>query len=463
MRFIADKQTRSDLNILGKYKSSSIFKLFSHTKSIGAEKLLENIFHNPLTDVKEINERRNTIKAFMSEKLDFPFTQDDLDRVETYLSDAHSISPTRIYLNLYTLKGRQLMLADRALEDKKKNILHIVSFLQQMKPLIDKIAKYDNLTPTLVEMIKSAKVVTNSSDISTFLANNRYSDLIKNIEDEVYIHQEISKMKLLDLGHIDYFLRSKYKTQLDDLLQTCYLVDLYSTVANIATERKFTFANAFVSEKKGVFFDAKGLYHPQVKNAVANDVCIGEDANVMFLTGANMAGKSTFMKSVGIAVYLAHLGFPIAAESMNFSVLDGICTSINVHDNLNSGYSHYYAEVKRVKDVSDMISQGKKLMVIFDELFKGTNVKDAHEATREVTYALAQYPTCMYILSTHIVEAAADLEPLCSNLNLVYLPTIMQGNIPTYTYKLEKGISADRHGMMIVTNEKIVEIISGSI
>src|SRR4029077_21052459 len=105
------------------------------------------------------------------------------------------------------------------------------------------------------------------------------------------------------------------------------------------------------------------------------------DSNVLFLTGANMAGKATVMKSLGIVLFLARMGFPVAASSMEFSVLDGIYTTINLPDNLGMGASHFYAEVLRVKKVAQELSTGKKLCVLFNELFRATNVKDAIEAT----------------------------------------------------------------------------------
>src|SRR5690606_32753041 len=152
--------------------------------------------------------------------------------------------------------------------------------------------------------------------------------------------------------------------------------------------------------------------------------------NVVFLTGANMAGKSTFMKSFGIAIYLAHMGFPVPATEMTFSVRDGLYTSINVPDNINEGYSHFYAEVLRVKMVAEAVANAKNMVIIFDELFKGTNVKDAYEATVAVTAAFAEHHNCAFIISTHIMEAADELKQY-NNFQFVYLPTIMQGNTPT--------------------------------
>jgi DNA mismatch repair ATPase MutS len=172
-----------------------------------------------------------------------------------------------------------------------------------------------------------------------------------------------------------------------------------------------------------------------------------------------MAGKSTFMKAFGIAVYLAHMGFPVAAKNMRFSVKDGLYSSINVPDNLNMGLSHFYAEVLRVKKVAEAVSESKDLIVIFDELFKGTNVKDAYDATLAVTEAFAENRNCFFIISTHIIEVGEELRDRCNNFRFAYLPTIMEGVIPRYTYKLKDGITADCQGMIIIENEGILDII----
>ena len=172
-----------------------------------------------------------------------------------------------------------------------------------------------------------------------------------------------------------------------------------------------------------------------------------------------MAGKSTLMKSFGIAVYMAHMGFPVAAEEMQFTIQDGMYTSINVPDNIHLGYSHFYAEVLRVKHVAEEVSKNKKLVVIFDELFKGTNVKDAYDATLAVTEALATRKACSFMISTHIIEVGQALEKRCKNVIFEYLPTVMNGKVPTYTYRLTPGITADKHGMIIINNERIIDIL----
>jgi DNA mismatch repair protein MutS len=163
--------------------------------------------------------------------------------------------------------------------------------------------------------------------------------------------------------------------QLHRLCEIIYQLDLGISVGKIARQRDFSYARAL--PKNEPVLQLAGLRHPGIDRAVGNTLTMNKDSNMIFLTGANMAGKSTLMKSFGIAVYLAHMGFPVAAKEMVFSIRDGLYTSINVPDDLNQGHSHFYAEALRVKEAAMAISAGKQLVVIFDELFKGTNVKDA--------------------------------------------------------------------------------------
>ena len=165
---------------------------------------------------------------------------------------------------------------------------------------------------------------------------------------------------------------------------------------------------------------------------------------------------------MGIAVYLAHMGFPIAARRMEFSVKDGLFSSINVSDNLDMGYSHFYAEVLRTKTVAKAVNDSMDLYVLFDELFKGTNVKDAYDATLAVSKAFAENRNSFFVISTHIIEVGEALGKACDNLQFSFLPTVMKDGVPTYPYTLASGITTDRQGMIIIENERIVDIIQAN-
>src|SRR5690606_38336949 len=125
------------------------------------------------------------------------------------------------------------------------------------------------------------------------------------------------------------------------------------------------------------------------------------------------------------------------------------------------GYSHFYSEVNRIKEVAQMINSRKRMFVIFDELFRGTNVKDAYDASLLIIDAFAQIKQCSFCISTHITEVAEDLLGK-STLLFKFFDVDIAGSTPIYTYKLQDGVSHERLGMLIVKNEKIIELLAAS-
>tara|TARA_R110000744_G_scaffold75308_1_gene149897 strand:- start:89 stop:643 length:555 start_codon:yes stop_codon:yes gene_type:complete len=171
-----------------------------------------------------------------------------------------------------------------------------------------------------------------------------------------------------------------------------------------------------------------------------------------------MAGKSTFLKSIGISIFLAHLGFPVPARELRTSIYSGMITTINLSDNLSFGYSHFYSEVKRVKESVNAIANGKNVLVIFDELFRGTNVKDAFEASTEIIKGFAEVDNCTFFVSTHIVEIADEIKSN-SSISFKYFDSTLIGNELQYSYKLKTGVSSERLGMYIVKKEGIIDLL----
>jgi len=265
--------------------------------------------------------------------------------------------------------------------------------------------------------------------------------------------------KKIDAMHrerLDHIFRFCAYEKLKDILEIVYQIDAFQVVAETMGEYGWVFPE--LSESKEI--EINGLYHPFLKDAVTNDVKINEEKNLFFITGANMAGKSTFLKAFGLAVYMAHLGFPVAAASMRTGIFNGLFSTINISDDLNKGYSHFYSEVLRVKSVAEKINQTGNLVVIFDELFRGTNVKDAHDATLAIISTFAKVKGSVFLVSSHIMEVADRLRAV-ANIRFGYFQSFIDGTTPVYSYRLLKGVTEDRLGMLIIENERIIEIIEG--
>lgn len=434
MSFTTDKQTLDDLNITRRFSPHSLFSLFNGTQTRGGEKLLDKMFHQPLSDPDAINGRSHVFQYFHERKLSFPFNKAVFEEAEAYLGGGTGSSFGMVAGDLLRKKVLQLAVKDEHYGLLESGFLATVNVLNTLQ---DFLQKNGHPSTAQFETVKSAF----SDPRMKWLAEARSNQ----------------QLPLLQLARYDHLVRHVLREEIENILDLIYHLDVYIAVSNVARARSFSYAQALPKEKN--IFQSSALSHPALEKAVANPLSLQEDQNVLFLTGANMAGKSTFMKSLGIAVYLAHMGFPVAAKDMLFSVRDGLYTSINVPDNLNLGYSHFYAEVLRVKKVAEEVAKGNDLVVIFDELFKGTNVKDAYDATLAVTKEFSTYRNSFFVISTHIIEVGDSLKEDCDNLQFSYLPTIMEGSVPRYPYTLTAGITNDRHGMVIIENEKILEMI----
>ncbi|MDN3548839.1 MutS-related protein [Mucilaginibacter aquaedulcis] len=438
MSQFADKQTLDDLNIPGRYKNNSIARLFDGTVTPGGTRLMDTMFRQPLLESADINKRSAIFRYFTGQAFVFPFHAEEFAVMEDYLHGGGGASLLLAAKDIAIKKILQIAAQDGTFDSFKDAVLQTVSMLKRCKDFILSIDR--EKTPY-------------SDTLASFTAILTDDKLPIDLDGETNA-REISVRKLIRYDHL---LRGVLRDKMEKLMGLLYELDVYLAVAVVARRNGFCYAKALPKEENAMYIN--GLCHPCIKNATGNYVTFHADSNVTFLTGANMAGKSTLMKSAGIAVYLAHMGFPVAAKSMSFSVKDGLYSSINVPDDLGLGYSHFYAEVLRVKKIAEDVATGKTLFVIFDELFKGTNVKDAYDATLAISEAFSGKRDSFFIISTHITEVGKMLRERCGNFRFTYLPTIMNGSKPQYSYQLNEGVSEDRHGMTIIENEGILELI----
>ena len=440
MAFKADKQTIDDLGIFGKIRENSVYGIFNKTMTSGGARVLEEMFLHPLSEVNKINERGMIIRYFQKSMIIFPFKSDLFDSIEFYLSNTDSRTRISAHEDNLERKLRNVIGTDTEYQLLYKGVLSVIEMVRTLNDFLEKLRSgdihetYRPQTEAVIEILSNKVLLT----------------CIK--------EKKSKKLSFSQTASYDQDFRYNFRELIIKLLSFIYHLDVYVSVAGVSRERGYAFARALPSGDN--LFKIENLYHPLIKNPIANSININKKNNMVFLTGANMAGKSTFMKAFGISAYLAHMGFPVPASAMEFSVQNGLFTTINLPDNINMGYSHFYAEVIRVKKVAESIKKSHNLIVIFDELFRGTNVKDAYDATVAVTEAFAAKKNCIFIISTHIIEAGETLKDRCDNIFFVNLPTIMEGSKPTYTFKLAEGITSDRHGMVIINNEGILDILN---
>jgi DNA mismatch repair ATPase MutS len=230
-----------------------------------------------------------------------------------------------------------------------------------------------------------------------------------------------------------------------DLVVLYAQIDAWYGMARAVQKYELVFPD-FVQNDQPVI-EAKGLYHLLVQQPVAYDVVLNQKTNFLFLTGANMAGKSTFIKSVGASVFLAHIGMGVPAQQMKLTLFDGMLSNINVVDNM-----------QRIKPTITKISDGKKWLILIDELFKGTNVQDAMKCSSTVIEGFLKIKNSLFILSTHLYEIGEELKKH-PNIDFKYFETSVINDQLHFPYQLKDGISNDRLGYLILKREGVVEML----
>lgn len=437
MSFIIDRQTLTDLGIMSVAHGKAVVSLFGPARTAAGDAKLREMISSPLDNYARISSRASLIEYFAGNNTAFPFEGEWFDTAHAYLFEEDSRQRSSLTGGA-GFRGwlARLMKADTgyiAVLSGARSVARIARASRGFLKGLSSDSKLIELWPALPDMLKISEELC-----AVFPEGERWS-FSKLVATDTALHGALADraLKLMD------FLSS---------------TDAYISVAEASL--KLGFHRAEVLDDGLDTLEIKALRHPLLKAGVPNDIHLGaEKGNVLFLTGANMAGKSTLMKALGIAVYLAHVGFPVPAESMKLSMRDGICTAINLPDDISRGYSHFYSEVRRLKRVAMLVGAGRRMLIIFDELFRGTNVKDAYDGTLEVVKRFARIPSSIFLVSTHIVEVAEALKKDSGNISYCYLPTVMNGNKPEYTYKLAEGVSSDRHGRLIIRNEGLLDIL----
>ena len=432
-----DKISFNDISIFHPEEEFSIFHKLDFTRTVGGREWLRKFFSEPHDDLKKIIGTQKVIRTFMEHVKDWPTDISNgtvlvMDKFLDYALDPISENPASINNMLY----RWLHSADYSMT--KYSVTHFADFYRGIKKIADLLDGLD-----LPANIK--------------LYIDRISGLLKETPlqklSETEPGQKFSPRQNLYFAH---HLRGRYRNGTLELMDIFSRLDAWYSMAVAVKTYGLSFPE-FV-EQETPLVDAKGLYHILLPKPVAYDLQMNPKNNFLFLTGANMAGKSTLIKSVGSAVFLAHIGMGVPAAKMKLTLFDGLLSNINVVDNIAKGESFFFNEVQRIKNTIEKINNGKKWLVLIDELFKGTNVQDAMKCSLTVIKGLIKIKNSLFILSTHLYEIGEELKNY-PNISFRYFETTVTDEQLKFSYQLKEGISNDRIGYVILKREKVVDML----
>ena len=254
---------------------------------------------------------------------------------------------------------------------------------------------------------------------------------------------------------LDQSFRMYEKVAITRLVQIIYEIDALIAMADVTHRNDFIMPSI---ETGTPHVYAQDLKHPFVHNAVANPVKLDHQHNVLFLTGPNMAGKTTYIRAFAIAVYLAHLGMGVPASSFSFVPIQRLFSSISLSDDLLNGVSYFQAEALRIKAVAQAIAQGYSVIALMDEPFKGTNFKDSLDASLAILQRFAKRKNSLFMFSSHLIELGEELKSIPA-IDCCYFEAKEDEGQLGFDYLLRPGVSTQRLGMRVLREEGVFALL----
>ena len=452
-----------DLDIVG---NNSLFQLVNVAKSIGGKRNLANEFNKVNLTEKEILNRQTTVKE-LTENFDFNIDfqecllsykhiqQNDFSKLTKKLNVNKSSNLFSFILNiLFSLISITTLILSLT------NVINVSIFLicflfnfffsyiviivnkQDYNPISDCSRKLSNLKPLFdlvnntsfdsEELIKLQKDINEGKESIDKLANLSSLDSLRVNFISNFIINGLFPLNSLILSNYKKVITDESVNKMNLSIKAIEQLEMLLSLTTIKLIKENSVTPIYTNNTK---IDVQGIKHPMLNEnvCIANDFISNDDINI--ITGSNMSGKSSFMKTIAVNLILANCGSNVCATSFTFTFLR-MFTSIKVSDDINKNISTFYGELLRIKNIIDYSKEITYPMIVFiDEIFKGTNYNDRIFGAKEIIKLLSTL-NCIVIISTHDFE-------LCqidnkSIYNYHFEERYENGNI-IFDYKLLKG------------------------
>ena len=304
-----DKTTLNDLSIFNHEEEFSVFNKLNFTRTTGGREKLRQIFSKSLSDIESINNVHKTLQLIIEKESRWPlsisngsilmihkFYESSIDQ-----PPAHPTITSAQYYKLFHAPDYSLI---------KYSIGHAFDFIKGMQQIISFFLA-DNTPENFKKYLQKAKGIIEKEQFKIIAQKEKSSNLV-----------------ITEILSLSYFIRYHYKQQFFELIEIYSQLDAWYGMAMAVKEFDLSFPVFTFSEEPRL--KAENLYHILLESPVSYDIELNKQNNFIFLTGANMAGKSTFIKAVGSVVFLAHIGMGVPAKSMELSLFDGLLSNINV-------------------------------------------------------------------------------------------------------------------------------------
>ena len=475
----------NDLDLFGQH---SLFQLLNHTVSQGGAQLLADWMKREMdietaisrqTAIQELARNQDFSKSF--EAIGRAFLKEEKSKKPffTWLSERENWPKWYFIPTVIGPIGGVLLLAMAVLEMISTAWLGIwiILGIGLMSSIFMKMNKISASMPLL-------------SDLKTFkkwvllLEDSKFEDLYLQQLQASFLTKEVKGSRILrELEQKTFLLQNRFNLMYlianaffwMDFLLYYQAIQWKSKHGHLmhAWEEKFNEWQVLVSLASFTFEErlevlptwskspeilAIDLRHPLIspKSAIGNDFHLGKDQKTVLLTGSNMSGKTTFMRTLGINMVLANLGLGIFGKKLEIGHFL-LFTSMRNTDNLGESVSSFYAELGRIKKLLEMAAKGLPVFYLLDEILKGTNTVDRIMGSEALIRQLAESP-CKGIISTHDIELSQLEQKLPFVINKSFHSQILEERI-LFDYKLKEGPcpSFNAHKLMELMGIKFTE------
>ena len=246
----------------------------------------------------------------------------------------------------------------------------------------------------------------------------------------------------------------RYGQHISEWLETVGELDALCSLGTFAYNHpQYTYPE--LTEKPFCFL-ATQMGHPLMpaSQCVKNDATIPSRPFFLIITGANMAGKSTYLRTIGVNYLLACIGAPVCCEKLKLHP-NQLITSLRTSDSLSDNESYFFAELKRLKRIIDLLNQGQQLFIILDEILKGTNSMDKQKGSFDLIRQFMQLKA-NGIIATHDLLLGSLIKQFPEEIRNYCFEADIKGNELTFSYKLREGVAQNMNACFLMKKMGII-------
>ncbi|MEX2283124.1 MAG: hypothetical protein WEE89_11635 [Gemmatimonadota bacterium] len=436
---LIDRTTFRDLEV---FESSggaqSLFSFLNRTRTYGGSTALRNRLRRPWRSAARIAGVQDSLRFIRDHRELFGALPNEgtISALERYV---HSGLPIITTVNNFEwlLEALEVRISEvKEYFHIRRGVEHTTHLIQRLHGLA--VASQKAGVPGEVAMLL-AEVTATSHDLVAAITS--YKD-----------HEDPSFRTVLRL---DRRFRHDERPSIMRLMQLAFELDALVALADVMGLCGWTLPEI---DEEHADLVADGLYHPFLTEAIPNSLALRDPRRLLFLTGPNMAGKTTFLRSLGVSLYLAHIGMAVPARSLRFCPCDAFFTAVSVTDNLMQGISFFRAEALRIKQIVAATVDGQRVIAIMDEPFMGTNLKDAIDAADAVLGGLARSRYGQFFVSSHLIELAESLAGTDGVEFRHFEANEAEGTL-SFDFVLRPGVSDQRLGMRVLREEGVIDLV----